>query len=69
MVDSAGTRMLGALKGALKEAGATLRLGAARAAVRDVLRAEKPREHVGPIDRRVSVADVVDERQRSTRSA
>ena len=53
MVDSAGTRML----------------GAARAAVRDVLRAEKLREHVGPIDRRVSVADVVDECQRSTRSA
>jgi len=37
--------------------------------VRDILRAEGLEEHVGPIDRRVSVADVVDEVQRSTRGA
>ena len=30
---------------------------------------ERRRENVGPIDRRVSVADVVDESQRGTRSA
>jgi len=64
MVDLAGARMLDAMQGALKEAGATLRLVDARAAVRDILRAEKLEEHVGPIDRRVSVADVVDEFQR-----
>ena len=69
MVDLAGARMLDAMQAALKEAGATLRLVEARAAVRDILRAEKLEEHVGPIDRRVSVADVVDEFQRSTRSA
>ncbi len=64
MVDLAGARMLDAMQAALKEAGATLRLVDARAAVRDILRAEKLEEHVGPIDRRVSVADVVDEFQR-----
>jgi sulfate permease, SulP family len=69
MVDLAGARMLDAMQAALKEAGATLRLVEARAAVRDILRAEKLEDHVGPIDRRVSVADVVDEFQRSTRSA
>ena len=68
-VDLAGARMLDAMQAALKEAGATLRLVEARAAVRDILRAEKLEEHVGPIDRRVTVADVVDEFQRSTRSA
>jgi high affinity sulfate transporter 1 len=69
MVDLAGARMLHAMQAALMEAGTTLRLVDARAAVRDILRAEKLEEHVGSIDRRVSVADVVDEFQRSTRSA
>ncbi len=69
MVDLAGVRMLDAMQSALTETGAKLRLVEARAAVRDILRAEKLEEHVGPIDRRVSVADVVDEFQRSTRSA
>jgi SulP family sulfate permease len=69
MVDLAGARMLDAMQAALKEAGATLRLVDARAAVRDILRAENLEQHVGPIDRRISVADVVDEFQRSTRSA
>jgi MFS superfamily sulfate permease-like transporter len=68
MVDLAGARMLGALQGELKEQGAALRLVDARAAVRDILRAEKLDEHVGPIDRRVSVADVVDEYRTSVRS-
>jgi MFS superfamily sulfate permease-like transporter len=69
MVDLAGARMLDAMQAELRETGATLRLVDARAAVRDILRAEGLEEHVGPIDRRVSVADVVDEVQRSTRGA
>jgi len=69
MVDLAGARMLDAMQAALREAGATLRLVDARASVRDLLRAEKLDEHVGPIDRKLSVADVVDEFQRSTGSA
>ena len=69
MVDLAGARMLDAMQSALKEKGATLRLVDARAAVRDILRAENLEEHVGPIDRRVSVADVIDEFKRSTRIA
>jgi high affinity sulfate transporter 1 len=60
MVDLAGARMLKAMQAALKETGATLRLVEARAAVRDILRAEGLEEHVGPIDRRVTVADAVD---------
>ena len=63
VVDLAGARMLEAMQGALKESGTTLRLVEARAAVRDLLRAEKLEERIGPIDRRVSVADVVDELQ------
>ena len=66
MVDLAGARMLAAMQAALKDVGATLRLVDARAAVRDILRAENLEERVGPIDRRVSVADVVDELQRAT---
>ena len=61
MVDLAGARMLKTMQGALKESGAVLRLVEARAAVRDILRAEGLEEHVGPIDRRVTVADAVDE--------
>jgi high affinity sulfate transporter 1 len=60
MVDLAGARMLKAMQAALKETGSTLRLVEARAAVRDILRAEGLEEHVGPIDRRVTVADAVD---------
>jgi hypothetical protein len=33
--------------------------------VRDLLRAERLEERVGPIDRRVTVADVVEEFQRA----
>ena len=61
MVDIAGARMLGALQQELGEAGVPLRLVGARAAVRDILRAEGLEERVGPIDRRLTVADVVDE--------
>jgi sulfate permease, SulP family len=60
MVDLAGARMLKTMQAALKESGTALRLVEARAAVRDILRAEGLEGHVGPIDRRVTVADVVD---------
>jgi len=60
MVDLAGARMLKTMQAALKESGAVLRLVEARAAVRDILRAEGLEAHVGPIDRRVTVADAVD---------
>ena len=67
MVDLAGARMLGALEGALQEAGVALRLVGARATVRDILRAEGLEERMGTIDRRVSLADVIDEFQGSPR--
>jgi high affinity sulfate transporter 1 len=60
-VDLAGARMLATLQAALQEAGVRLRLVGARATVRDILRAEGLEERVGHIDRRVSVADVIDE--------
>jgi high affinity sulfate transporter 1 len=60
VVDLSGARMLSTLEGALREAGATLRLVGARAGVRDLLRLEGLEERVGRIDRRVSVAEVID---------
>jgi hypothetical protein len=52
--------MLSALQAELQAAGVTLRLAAAHAAVRDLLRAEGLEERVGYFGRRVSVADVID---------
>jgi high affinity sulfate transporter 1 len=69
MVDLAGARMLGTMEAALKEVGATFRLVEARAQVRDILRAEELEERVGHIDRKVSVADVIEEFQGSPRTA
>jgi anti-anti-sigma regulatory factor len=69
MVDLAGARMLGALEASLHEHGVPLRLVGARATVRDILRAEGLEERVGHIDRRVSLADVIDEFQCSPRTA
>jgi MFS superfamily sulfate permease-like transporter len=63
VVDLAGARMLVALQAALQDAGASLRLVAAHATVRDILRAEGLEERVGHIDRKTSVADVIDELQ------
>ena len=60
-VDLAGARMLAALHAQLAEAGVTLRLAAAHAAVRDMLRAEGLEERVGYFGRRSSVAEIVDE--------
>ena len=45
-----------------------MRLVGARATVRDILRAEGLEERVGYFDRRVSVADVIDEFQGSPRT-
>ncbi len=63
MVDLAGAHMLDAMQTELHDAGTSLRIVGARASVRDILRAEKLGDHVGPIDRRLSVADVVAEFQ------
>jgi high affinity sulfate transporter 1 len=62
-VDIAGARMLTALNAELQAQGIRLRLVAAHAAVRDLLRAEGIEERVGYFGRRISVADVVDELQ------
>ncbi len=60
-VDLAGARMLKTLQEALQAEGMSLRLVAAHAAVRDLLRAEGLEERVGYFGRRISVADVIDE--------
>ncbi|HCZ14601.1 MAG TPA: DNA repair protein, partial [Candidatus Accumulibacter sp.] len=65
-VDLAGARMLAKLHDELKAAGIGLRLVAAHAAVRDMLRAEGLEERVGYFGRRVRVADVIDEFQGRT---
>ncbi len=58
-VDTAGARMLSALQRDLASLGVQFRLVEARAAVRDILRAEGLHERAGPIDRRTSVDDVI----------
>jgi MFS superfamily sulfate permease-like transporter len=63
VVDLAGARMLAKLHEALKAQGIRLRLVAAHAAVRDILRAEGLEELVGYFGRRISVADAIDEGQ------
>ena len=61
MRDLAGARMLAQLHAELQATGIRLRLVAAHAAVRDILRAEGLEETVGYFGRRISVADVIDE--------
>jgi hypothetical protein len=60
--------MLATLHAQLKAAGIGLRLVAAHASVRDILRAEGLEETVGYFGRRISVADVIDEFQGKTGS-
>ncbi|CAN7804135.1 SulP family inorganic anion transporter [Paraburkholderia hospita] len=60
-VDLAGARMLATLHEALKAEGIGLRLVAAHAEVRDILRAEGLEDRVGHLGRRVSVADAIDD--------
>src|SRR5205085_140184 len=60
-VDLAGARMLAKMRQELAEAGIQLRLVAAHAPVREILRAEGLEESFGHFGRRVSVADAVDE--------
>jgi high affinity sulfate transporter 1 len=62
-VDLAGARMLVALNRELQALGIRLRLVAAHAKVRDVLRAQGLEELVGYFGRRISVADAIDEFQ------
>jgi high affinity sulfate transporter 1 len=63
VVDLAGARMLAKLHEALKAQGVRLRLVAAHASVRDILRAEGLEERIGYFGRRISVADLIDEFQ------
>ena len=58
--------MLANLHKELQAAGIRLRLVAAHATVRDILRAEGLEERVGYFGRRISVADVIDEFQGKT---
>jgi MFS superfamily sulfate permease-like transporter len=53
LVDLAGVRMLATLNAQLLAAGIRLRLAAARATVRDILRAEGMEELVGYFGRRI----------------
>lgn len=62
-VDLAGARMLASLHEALQAEGIGLRLVAAHAEVRDILRAEGLEDRVGHLGRRVSVADAIDDFQ------
>jgi sulfate permease, SulP family len=62
-VDIAGARMLAGLQKELQAAGIRLKLVAAHASVRDILRAEGLEERVGYFGRRVTVADAIDEFQ------
>jgi MFS superfamily sulfate permease-like transporter len=66
IVDLAGARMLATLYATLEAMGIRLRLVAAHATVRDILRAEGLEELVGYFGRRVSVADAIDELQGGT---
>ncbi len=61
IVDLAGARMLATLHAQLQAAGIRLRLVAAHASARDILRAEGLEERVGYFGRRISVADAIDE--------
>ena len=64
VVDLAGARMLKkALHEQLQAVGIRLRLVAAHASPRDMLRAEGLEERVGYFGRRISVADAIDEFQ------
>ncbi|TDY21915.1 high affinity sulfate transporter 1 [Paraburkholderia sp. BL6665CI2N2] len=63
VVDLAGARMLKALHDALLAAGTAMKVVAAHAEVRDMLRAEGLEDRFGHIGRRGSVADLVDEFQ------
>ena len=59
-VDVAGARMLAGLHTDLAAAGIQFQLVEARAAVRDILRAEGLEEHLGQISRRMSVHDIIE---------
>ena len=67
-VDLAGARMLATLHAQLEAAGIRLRLVAAHAAVRDILRAEGMENRVGYFGRRILVSDVIDEFQGTKRA-
>jgi sulfate permease, SulP family len=59
LVDLAGAHMLAGLHAELAKHGIAFSVVEARASVRDMLRGEGVEEKVGPIDRRISLADVI----------
>ena len=59
-VDMSGARMLSKMNDDLAAKGITLRLAEVRSSVRDILRAEGLENRVGPINRHISVKDVVE---------
>lgn len=61
MVDIAGARMLAGLQKELQAGGMRLKLVAAHASARDILRGEGLEERVGYFGRRITVADAIDE--------
>ncbi|MFM0039592.1 SulP family inorganic anion transporter [Paraburkholderia strydomiana] len=63
VVDLAGARMLKALHDALQASGTAIKVVAAHAEVRDILRAEGLEDRFGHIGRRSSVAELIDEFQ------
>jgi sulfate permease, SulP family len=67
-VDISGARMLRSMRHELAARGAALRLVEARAAVRDLVRAEVG-IGVGEVSRRVSIDDAIEAAAKSTRSA
>lgn len=69
VVDLAGARMLKSLHDALQASGTAMKVVAAHAGVRDMLRAEGLEDRFGHIGRRGSVADLVDEFQTHGRVA
>jgi MFS superfamily sulfate permease-like transporter len=64
-VDVAGARMLAALHRELSESGVALRLAEARSRVRDLLRSDGLEARVGYFGRRLSIAAVVEEIERT----
>lgn len=61
VVDLAGADMLAQMHATLAQNGVRMRLVGARAAVRDILRAEGLEERIGYFGRRMSLADLIDE--------
>jgi MFS superfamily sulfate permease-like transporter len=67
-VDLAGANMLLKLQSELRQRGIRLGIAEARAAVRDLLRAEGLEEKIGPVSRFTSVADLIENFQQNNKT-